>query len=271
MSRACQLNDLLRSDELRPLAGDVSTLPAAPRCYLTLLETLANPNCSIPQLARVIEGEPALCAKLLQVANSAFFGLPRAVTSISHAASYLGTSALKNLVLAMETMNRAPAGVSLKALKAFRTNALLTALLGRHWFAGQPRDADSAFVAGMLRDSGHLILAAENEGPHPEAPDMHAELGAYLLGLWGIPHPVLEAVAFHEHPERVPHQGLEVVDVVHLADRVAAELAPSPFQPAPSPLDEKRLTELGVTAEQLSSFRSAAKKALLEARGLVGK
>jgi len=271
VKRACDLNSLVTADELRALAGDVSVLPAAPRTYLAISQALANPASGISDVACVVEREPALCAKVLQVVNSAFFGLPRAVSSITQATNYLGTLALRNLALAMETVaaiSRAQLPLSNQQLLDFQTNSLFVGLLGRRWFAGDRRKADEAFVAGMLRDMGHLVLAAQG-GVVAGRPDCHGALSAYLLGLWGLPHNVLEPVAFHEHPEHVEHDALEVVDVVHLADRIAAELAPSPFQLEPGVLDLERLRRLGACPAQLELLRTDAKDLLLHTRELL--
>lgn len=271
VTRACHLNELITSDELRGLAGDVSILPAAPHTYLAITQKLSDPTCSISEVAGIVEREPALCAKVLQVVNSAFFGLPRTVSSITQATNYLGTLALRNLALAMETVaaaSRAKLPLSNQELLSFQTNSLLTGFLGRRWFASDRRKADEAFIAGMLRDMGHLVLTAQGRAGEA-APNCHAALGAYLLGLWGIPHGVLEPVAFHEHPERVGHDKLEVVDIVHLADHIAAELAPSPFQTAPTPLDLERLVQLGACPKQIELLRTDAKELLIHTRELL--
>jgi HD-like signal output (HDOD) protein len=269
VKRACDLNELVTGDELRALAGDVSILPAAPQTYLAISQALANPTCGIGDVAAIVEREPSLCAKVLQVVNSAFFGLPRAVSSIRQATNYLGTLALRNLTLAMEIVaasSRAKLPLSNQALLDFQTNSLLVGLLGRHYYAGDRRRADEAFIAGMLRDMGHLVLAARGVAAEP---DSHAALSAYLLGLWGIPHNVLEPVAFHENPERVEHETLEVVDVVHLCDRIAAELCPSPFQPPPAPVDLERLVRLGADPKQLENLRTDAGQQLTHTRELL--
>jgi HD-like signal output (HDOD) protein len=271
VKRACDLNALITSDELRALAGDVSVLPAAPHTYLAISRALSNPSCSINDVAGIVERETALCAKVLQVVNSAFFGLPRAVTSITQATNYLGTLALRNLALAMETVaasSRAKLPLSNQELLNFQTNSLLVGMLGRRWYAADRRRADEAFVAGMLRDMGYLVLAARG-GAGPGNQDGHGALSAYLLGLWGIPHNVLEPVAFHESPELVEHETLEVVDVVHLADRIAAELCPSPFQPEPAGLDVDRLERLGTTAKHIEELRADAKQQLAHTRELL--
>jgi HD-like signal output (HDOD) protein len=271
VKRACELNALVSSDELRSLAGDMSLLPAPPATYLAITRALSNPGCSIADVAGIVEREPALCAKVLQIANSAFFGLPRTVSSVAQATNYLGTLTLRNLALAMETIaegNRESPRLSDREFLAFRTNALLVGLLGRHWFADDRRRADEAFVAGMLRDMGHLVLRIQRP-ENPVSATAHGALSAYLLGLWGIPHSVLEPVAFHEQPELVEHDSLEVVDVVHMADRLAAEVCPSPFQPDCAPLDLERLAQLGVPQQRVEQLRADAKQLLTHTKELL--
>jgi HD-like signal output (HDOD) protein len=267
--RACQLNELVLSDELRALAGDVSMLPAPPRTYLAITNALSDPSCTIKQLGGIVERDPAVCAKVLQIANSAFFGLPRKVSNAAEATSYLGTLTLRNLALAMESAGaakRANLPISQQQLLDFQCNSLLVGLLGRHWYGNDRRRADEAFVAGMLRDMGHLLLSAQGRKCETHG---HASLSAYLLGLWGLPHSVLEPVAFHEEPERVEHDSLEVVDVVHLADRLAAELLPSPFQETSSVLDCDRLVRLGVDLDRLAQLRQDAKTILVQTKELL--
>jgi HD-like signal output (HDOD) protein len=271
VKRCCELNELLSAEELKSLAGDVSLLPAAPSTYLAISRAVVDPSAGIQDVARIIEREPTLCAKLLQVANSAFFGLPRAVSSISQAATYLGALALRDLALAMETMASAqPTAQALPSAsyRAFQLNSLAVALLGRRWYVTDRRKADDAFVAGMLRDMGHLVLATR-EPRRPSDAAQHAALSAYLLGLWGIPHAVLEAVAYHEAPTSVEHAALELVDVVHICDALVGEVAPSPFQ-APPALDLARYAALGVCEARLAELRAEAADVLHEAQEMLG-
>lgn len=270
VKRCCELNELLAANELKSLAGDVSLLPAAPTTYLAISKALANENAGVSDVARIIEREPTLCAKVLQVANSAFFGLPRAVSSVSQAATYLGTLTLRDLALAMETMSATHPSrnaVSASDHRKFQLNSLAVGLLGRRWLAGERRKADDAFVAGMLRDMGHLVLAAQG-GESPSDRAQHAQLGAYLLGLWGIPHAILEAVAFHEAPERIQHDALELVDVVHACDAIVSEISPSPFQTPPS-LSSARLEALGVGSKKLAELKAEATLVLRDAKQMV--
>jgi HD-like signal output (HDOD) protein len=272
VKRCCELNELLAADELKSLCGDVSLLPAAPTTYLAISKALGNPNTGIADVVRIVEREPTLCAKVLQLANSAFFGLPRAVSNVSQAATYLGTLALRDLSLAMETMASLQSGraaLPAESYRAFQTNALAVGLLGRRWFGTDRRKADDAFVAGMLRDMGHLVLATRpSNSPGKVDVEQHGALSAYLLGLWGIPHAVLEMVAFHEHPERVEHEGLEVVDVVHVADALVSRVAPSPFQ-APPVCDFARLEARGLTPAKLKELEDGASEMVAQAKELL--
>lgn len=269
--RACDLHALVTSEELRSLAGDVSQLPVAPRTYLAITEALAEPACSVDQVASIVERDPALSAKVLQLVNSAFFGMPRSVTSIARATSYLGTLTLKNVALAMESLAAAQQlgqAIPPRDLLAFQVNALLVGSIGRHWYAGDRSRGDNAFVAGLLRGMGSLLLAAQGRAQLLGG-ESHAALSAYLLGLWGLPHGVLEPVAFHQQPERVEHAGLEVVDVVNLAHHVAAELAPCVLLPDLPPLDTARFEALGVTAASQAALRADAAQLLIHTRKLL--
>lgn len=267
VKRCGELSELLGAEELKALAGDVGMLPSAPSTYSAISQALADPNSSIHDAARIVEREPALCAKLLQLANSAFFGLPRAVSNVSQAVTFLGSLALRDLAMEVLAARPRPGTISPATHRAFQLNSLAVALLARRWFAGDRRKAEQAFAAGMLRDLGHLLLAAR---PSPGGTDLeqHAALSAYLLGLWGIPHAVLEAVAFHEQPSRVEHETLEVMDVVHLCDAVVGRRSPSPFQ-APPALDTVRLERLGVDATRLSELDAEAEQARCEAEKML--
>lgn len=262
VKRSCDLQALLMSDELRRLAGDVSVLPAAPRVFLDLVRVLGNPKSNTNDAAKVVERDPALCAKILQVVNSAFFGLPRRVTSVEMAANYLGTIALRNLALSMEaaTSAREKSPLSAAKFQQYQLNVVVGAALARNFCKGDRQLADDAFMAAMLRDMGwHLHTSVEEaNGVLPVAIPGHAALGAYLLGLWGLPHAIIEAVAFHEHPDEFAHDHIELADIVHLADRIAARVAPSPFEAEPPELCGTHMERMGITQERVDAMTADA-------------
>jgi len=247
IERACHLRALLNDESIRRPVTALGDLPSLPRTYEALAQALADPDASLQKVARIIEQDVGISAKVLQLVNSAFFGIAHSMTNIQSAVSFLGINTLKNLVLSVEIFRafkpkRDLPGFSLEKLQH---HAQLTA----HIAARLPVPkhlADVALVAGMLHDVGKLILAwrlsghfekvlAESLGARcavykvEERLDgfSHAEIGAYLLGLWGLPYTVVEAVALHHGPNRVPHQNFDAISAVYAANLLAHELEES--------------------------------------------
>ena len=247
IERACHLKSLLSDDSICRTVTALGDLPSVPRTYEALTQALADPDSSLQKVAKIIEQDVGISAKVLQLVNSAFFGIAHSMTNIHAAVSYLGINTLKNLVLSVEIFRafkpqRELPGFSLEKLQH---HAQLTA----HIAARLPVPkhlADIAVVAGMLHDVGKLILAwklsehfekvlGESLGAgcpiyqveEREDGFSHAEIGAYLLGLWGLPYSVVEGVALHHGPNRVPHQSFDAISAVYIANLLAHELEQS--------------------------------------------
>lgn len=247
IERACHLKALLSDDTIRRTVTALGDLPSVPRTYEALTRALAEPDTSLLLIARIIEEDVGISAKVLQLVNSAFFGIAHSITSIKGAVSQLGITTIKNLVLSVEIFRafrpkRQLPGFSLEKLQH---HAQLTACIA----AGLPVPGhltDIAMVAGMLHDLGKLILAWKVSVPFEkmlvearkahcpvyeveqrEHGFSHAEIGAYLLGLWGLPYSMVEAVALHHRPNRVPHQGFDAISAVYVANLLAHELEES--------------------------------------------
>ena len=263
VERACKLNATLHSEVLREVAGDVSMLPSSPGVYTAITHALANSKTSISDVARIVEKDPGLCAKILQVANSAFFGIGRKVTSVTEASTYLGTVTLKNLALALEAFPQLAraGGPGKQTFRQLQTHSLLVAFLARQIVGTKDkRRSEEAFVAGMLHDVGHVIMAMRGDAAAAVGGVDHAVLGAYLLGIWGLPHSVTEAVANHDSPGAIEHTSFEVVDAVYLADRIAGRICPAPSDPADPTIDLERMQRLGVSAEQIAGWEASGRE-----------
>jgi HD-like signal output (HDOD) protein len=260
VDRACQLNAILNSDELRGAAGKVEMLPAAPKTYIALNEALCVPNCAITDVVRIIERDVGLCAKLLQLVNSAFFGLPRKIASLTEAVTYLGTVTIKNLAMALEAFASASGacGLSQAELLTLQDHSLLTGQIARQIQGGDKKKAEEAFLAGVLHEVGWLVKVSDAFSPDAGIDIDRALLGAYLLGLWGLPHTILEAVAYHQEPRLVAHSELEIIDVVYIANHLASEMRGA--SPAGKPLDLSYLASLGVDEERIAGMRALARK-----------
>jgi HD-like signal output (HDOD) protein len=279
IERACHLKALLHDEAIRATLGSLSELPSLPRTYHALTLALADPHTSVQKIARIVEFDVGISAKILQLVNSAFFGLACSVTSIQNAVSYLGISTLKSLVLSVEVFRvfapKAPLqGFSLEDLQRHaRFTSCIAARLPvpKHL-------VDIAMVAGILHDVGKLVMAWKMpdrfqklmaEARQEQCPlckveereygFSHAEIGAYLLGLWGLPYAVVEAIALHHAPHRVPHQNFDAASAVYVANLLAEELDSSTAIPRENELrgDQEYLASLGVQ-EDVPKWRAMA-------------
>ncbi len=256
LSRACELRTLLDSAPMRRVVGKSNDLPSAPPAYAALTRALSSPDVSLSDVAAAIERDVALSAKILQIVSSAFFGLPSGVKSIRSAVTYLGIDTMKALVLSAEVFRALPVKRTARfELAAFQKASLATAHVARKLLEGRP-DADDAFMAGLLHDVGQLIIASRlpddaqaiercmsDEGASRcEAEQRviggtHGELGAYLLGLWGLPQRVVEAVAHHHAPGSVESETFDVVAAVEVASRLVHEALGGDHRPTQAEID----------------------------------
>ncbi len=282
VDRALSLQKLLGDPKLRTVINSIQDLPVLPKVYQTLTAALVNPQTSAKDVATIIEQDVSLCAKILQLVNSAFFGLPRRVNNIQNAVSYLGVQVIKNLTLSMEVFRalegQVPAGYSLERLQ---THSLLVGNLARRLLSDK-RDSEDAFIAGILHDIGEYVLImgdaerfgqvinAARASEHPrqrvelvQLGVTHAEIGGYLLGVWGLPYPIVEAVANHHAPERSNSSRFDVNCAVYLADTLiqdTPEADQAQFGP-PEPLNLEMFKTVGV-AEKLPAWRLLAQEQL---------
>ena len=242
VSTACKLPEMIDNQRVRQAVACCATLPSPPDNYLRLVQVLDSENADARQVAQVISRDPAMSAKILQLVNSAFFGIGRRISSIEQTVTLLGFLRIKALVLTQHIFEKySPAryvpGFSIDRLWE---HSLSVAELARQISTaeGQKDDRpDQAYTAGLLHDIGMLILASQYPGgfaeimrERPSSIDRlleierqqfsltHAELGAHLLALWLLPARIVEAVALHHTPGQVSYDGLCAVTVVHLAD-----------------------------------------------------
>ena len=197
-------------------ASELTALPSPPRTYLEVTAAIQR-NAGLAELSAILRTDVAATAKLLQIVNSAFFTHGARVASVERALAVLGTDVVRGLLLSVEVFRSFEGNaVDVAKLEALQAHSTFVAQLAR---AVAPIElAGEAFVAGMLHDLGELaLLAMRREGDHARA-------GAFLLGLWGIADPIVDAVAFHHEPGGVPAGEAGLTDALHLAEIVAGEL-----------------------------------------------
>jgi len=276
VERACGLDDLLQQQSLRRILGTITELPVLPEVYQALTKALGEEEVDIQEIGSIVEQDIGIAAKILQLVNSSFFGYCRDFTDLRDATAYLGVNTIRDLVLTFAMFRQfegsaVPAGFSIARVQS---HSLLTSRIARRLLS-EKKVAEQAFLAAMLHDVGKLILmtcfaepfetiiksGAGSKRPFHEVEEevigvSHAEIGAYLLALWGMPYPVVEAVAHHHHPTRVLGQTeLGVLGATHVADALAQEQDGN--NPATFALDEEYLETLGVLGK-LPEWRAIA-------------
>jgi HD-like signal output (HDOD) protein len=232
IGRAQQLKDLVSNPEIAAWTGAVEALPSLPAAYQRIVACLKEGDASVSDVAGVVEEDLAVSTMVLKLANSAFFGTGQHVRTTKRAVSFLGIDNVAALVLAQglfkPSVQPFRGGLDLAALWQ---HSLLTASIARSLAMQQkwaPVRADDAFLAGLLHDLGHLVIAsaAPRERNPAELAVDHAQVGAYLIGLWGFPDDLLEAIAFHHHPSRVTTRvtalpGVALPGLLHAANLLA--------------------------------------------------
>ena len=225
LARASVLGALIGDPEVRAAIGRLDELPSLPATYARLLGVFENEQSCTADVAEVVGSDLAVTAKILQLANSAFFGGGRQVTSVAQAIPLMGWETVKTLTLTTELFaaRRMPAPIRNFA-GALHEHSSVVALLASA-LVDEP-DRREAFAAGMLHDVGRLVLASILPGEMTGAgaagtqQTLHAKVGAYLLGLWGLPPAIIEAVARHHDPE-LPAPSSPVGEAVALAETIA--------------------------------------------------
>lgn len=204
-----ELRELLGNPALKNAIARVGSLPTAPRQYLALTRLLRDPFASSASVVEVVATDPAVAAKVLRMTNSAYYCLGYKVSSLRAAVTRLGQTALCQLVLSSEVFTT---GNHSSEAEAMRSRAQRISELAGQFLPGP--SAELAATAGLLAEVGLLLPPLEGGQDGETLPRTMA--GAYLLGLWGLPSSIVEAVAFHQTPNRIGGD-FWVTGAVHVA------------------------------------------------------
>ena len=271
LDRAFALRDILVDPALRALIARTTSLPSAPALYHELLQVIQAPDVSVQEIAATLSRDMGMTAKVLQLVNSAFFGLCRHITSPEEAVMYLGVDTLKGLALSVAAFSSFNASQCPRfSIDDLQHHSASVAAIAREIAASRDLSAaelDDTFVAGLLHDVGQLVLVANHAGQYDRVlravaeegksssraereifGTSHAEVGSYLLWLWGLPDSVAEAVAFHHHPSRSRGDTFGPIAAVHIAN-VLVEKQPNGISTPGNELDTEYLSRIGVTQD----------------------
>lgn len=267
VARAMRHRDLVLEPGLAAFISGIDRLPSLPDSHRRICDAMRDESRSLQDVGALVAQDIALTAKMLQLVNSAFFALPRRVTSPTEAAVRLGMSVLRGLVMSSGVFQgAAAAGVEAGRLwhhslevgnRVRRASGVLR--------CARPV-ADAAFLAGMMHEVGSLIFLMNQPDLYRDCMERsarearpiqqveqerfgttHAHVGAYLLGTWGLPDDVVDATAFHHRPAERPEPAIGALTLLHLAESIAA--------PGDAP-DARYLQSIGLL-DRLDELRAA--------------
>lgn len=261
INMTCAMQGLLTDEKLRRLVAQLHTVPSLPMLYSELVKELKTSDPSLKKIGGIIEQDIGMTVKVLQMVNSAFFGLRRQISEITEAVNFLGVETITALTLAAGVFSQfEESALSNSLIAALWTHSQAVGILAKR-IARQECSAVAAdaFTAGLLHDIGEVVLAANLPAQATAVQELmahekmtklaaeqqifeatHPEVGAYLLGLWGLPSAVVEAVAFHHMPRACATTSFTAVTAVYLADSLVRSHNQGPAQ------DVEYLTELNL-------------------------
>lgn len=240
VSRALDVQNIVTAAELRKMVSKIESLPSLSESFHELNAELGAKEPSLQRIAEIISRDISMSAKILKLVNSSFFGFARHISSPEQAVALLGLRVIKALVLSVHIFSEFHnEDIQNYSLARLWDHSLRVSTLCRDIAAFEKLDTkvqDECFIAGLLHDVGKLVLAATFTDRYREVIESvratnhvvreqefanfgttHAEIGAYLMGLWGLPDSVVEAIAFHHAPMH-PDKGLRPVSIVHVAN-----------------------------------------------------
>jgi HD-like signal output (HDOD) protein len=254
-------------NRVRLITEKIIGLPTLPSVVAKVIELVDNPKTSAAGLARLIATDQALTAKILKLANSAYYGFPREISTVNLAIVVLGFNTVKDMGLSISVLNVFRGGNENQYfdISKFWEHSIAVGVAAR--FLGRMfryRVIGEAFVAGLLDDVVKVVMdqylheefvevmkeVHENNVPLLEAEEKilsatHAQIGGWLAEKWNLPHPITEAIRFHHEP-RFASRHKDIVLLTHFSDYVVrmAKIGDSGNKDLPE-LDEEVIQALG--------------------------
>ena len=241
ISKSARFRLYLDDPRLNKLVSSIEMLPSPNMRFLEIMENLESDDVSLRKIGQIISRDMGLSTNILKLVNSSFFSIPRRVASVVDAVVFLGLDIIKGLILthhlfSVFDFSKLP-NLSYELLWNHSTYAACMGQAIIKTETGDQTAVDETFIAGLMHDVGKLVLGyvmkEEYEAVIAEARTSnrrlwkverehlgfsHAEVGAYLVGLWGMSENLVETIQYHHHPEQSTQEGLAMLAAIHVAD-----------------------------------------------------
>lgn len=282
LAKLFSLRDILSDDAIKKIVSQIESLPSLPSIYTEIMAEMQSDDPSIKNVGVIIGRDVSMTAKILQVVNSVFFGLPQKIGNPQQAVMLLGLEAIKSLVLSVKIFSE----FSQKEYSWFNIDAIFNHSISVSTYAKAIVKRERmhqdlinySLMAGLLHDLGKLILATNFkdtyqqvltesrnsdhklwELEHETFGTSHAEIGAYLMGLWNLENPIIEAIAFHHCPSKCVSPQLGLLTAVHVANALDHEADYPQDQEMELQYDPEYLDRLGVS-DRITEWRRVCKE-----------
>lgn len=274
LAQAFVMCDLLKNSSIRALVLSLKSIPSPPALYHELQSELQSEDVSLKKIAGIVATDASMTAKILQLANSAFLGARFTVSNPTPAITLIGTELVRALVLSLHVFSQFKDPDSADCGILWEHGIAVSSLAQRIAVCEQcaKNVVDECSTAGILHEIGKLVLLAERPRQYTEllatlrnaranlpAAERerfgctHAELGAYLMSIWGLPHPLIHAVAFHDRPGESIEDCFSSLTIIHSADALVSSSNPANIL-QDIQLDETYINKLGLS-ERLPVWR----------------
>ncbi len=280
VSNSLALRTVLTDNKLHERIAQIRSLPTLPSTYNQLVSEMQSEMASMQKVANLIKQDVSITAKLLQMTNSAFFGLQTRVENPLQAANLLGMDTVKSLVLTAGVFSQFDdPGLPGFSIETIYNHSLAVGSGARHYanaFGLGRKQAEDALMAGMLHDIGKLVMmtnfrdelaqslaiAQQEKIPMHAAEKKvlgvsHCEIGAHLLSLWGFSDSILEAVTLHDTPANSTCPMVNILASVHIANALDHDQSIPDRDPKFTHADLDYLNKIGL-AGQLPYLRTLA-------------
>jgi len=265
------LRDFLSDNSIKSIISQIDSLPSLPSIYTEIVSEMQSDDPAIKKVTQIISKDLSMTAKILQMVNSAFFGLFRKINSPEQAVMMLGLETIKALVLSVKIFSE----FNEKTFSWFKiddlfSHSLAVSLYAKTILKNENLDQgliNNSMMAGLLHDLGKLVLATNFEKSYRQVlataqetgknlldleydvfGTSHAEIGAYLMGLWRLENGIIEAIAFHHLPTRSMSHNLGLLTAVHVGDALDHDAQTSPGENTELNCDIDYLDKLEITS-----------------------
>jgi putative nucleotidyltransferase with HDIG domain len=240
LQKAIRINLLLNDASLIKMVSTFDAMPSLKSVYLEILHHSQKSDSSLKKIGELVESDVVLSAKMLQIANLSIYAKTKRIADVKQAVNSLGLNLLRALIIQVHIFSRGTTSDHATSyLSSVEKHSTKVAKLSRQlaeYLEVDKQTQEESFIVGLLHDIGKFVLSKDAASykaiekvikekmvlPYQAEGEIlnttHAEIGAYLLGIWGFPLTTIEAVAYHHRPLTFEKKEITPITFVHVAE-----------------------------------------------------